>query len=68
MYSGRQEPFLNRRRDPALEEDRACASGQLAQQRVVLHVARANLVDVGVAANQLDLADSITSDTSFMLC
>ena len=42
---------------PALEQHGLAHVPQLAQQREVLHVARADLVDVDVAVHQLDLAE-----------
>src|SRR4029079_19645042 len=54
---GRQQPLFDRRRDAALEQDRLPRAAKLAQQRIILHYARAALVDVGIALDQLDLAD-----------
>ncbi len=53
----RQQPLLDRRGDAALEQDGLPRAPQLAQQREVLHVPRADLQDVGVARDDLDLAD-----------
>ena len=54
---GRQQPFLDGGGDAALEHDRLARVAQLAQQREVLHVPRADLKDVGVLVDDLDLAD-----------
>src|SRR5207247_9628189 len=51
-----QEPLFDRGRDAALQEHRLAHVPQLAQQREILHVARADLEDVAVAVDQLDLA------------
>ena len=52
----RQQPLLDRRGDAALEHHRLARAAELAEQREVLHVARADLEDVGVLADHLDLA------------
>ena len=52
----RQQPLLERRRDTALQQDRLAHLAHLPQQRVVLHVAGAELIDVDVLVDQLDLA------------
>src|SRR5580765_6059605 len=54
---GRQQPLLDRRGDTALEQHGLPRVAELTQQGVVLHVARADLEDVAVLGNQLDLAD-----------
>src|SRR5262245_21080946 len=54
---GRQQPLFDRRGDAAFEQDRLPRVTELAQERVVLHVPRADLKDVAVLGNQLDLAD-----------
>src|SRR5262245_61560231 len=54
---GRQQPLLDRRRDAALDHHRFADVAELAQQGEVLHVARADLVDVGVLVDHLDLTE-----------
>ena len=51
----REQPLLHRRGDATLEQDRLARASQFAEQRVVLHVARADLVDVGVLPDHFDL-------------
>ncbi len=53
----RQQPLFDRRGNAALEHDGHRRMPQLAQQREVLHVARADLEDVGIALHQFELAD-----------
>ena len=53
----RKEPLFDGRHETALQQDRFAVMPQFAEQRVVLHVPRADLVDVAVLADQLDLAD-----------
>src|SRR5688572_148574 len=52
----RQQPLLDRRRDTALEQHRLALVTQFPQQGEVLHVAGADLEDVTVVGDQLDLA------------
>jgi hypothetical protein len=50
----RHQQLLERRREAALEQDRAAAASDLGEQRVVLHVARADLDHVGILFNQVE--------------
>ena len=54
VLGGHQE-FLDRRAVAALEHDRARDPADVAQQRVVLHVPGADLEDVGVLGDDVDL-------------
>ena len=54
---GRQQPLLDGGREASLQHHRLARVTKLAQQRVILHVARADLEEVGVAIDELDLAD-----------
>jgi hypothetical protein len=54
---GGQQPLFNRGRDAALQENRRARATEFSQQGKVLHVARANLQDMRVLLNQLELAD-----------
>ena len=51
----REQQFLDRRRDAALQQHRLAQFAQLAQQIEILHIARAHLQDVGVRVEQRDL-------------
>src|SRR5215218_7229285 len=53
---GRHQQLLERRRQPALEQDRLARAADLGQQRVVLHVARADLDHVGHLDHGLEIA------------
>ena len=52
---GGHQPLLDRGAVAALEHDRAGDPADVAQQRVVLHVAGADLEDVGVLGDDVDL-------------
>src|SRR5487761_766503 len=53
---GGEQPFLDGRRHSPLQQDRLARAAGLLEQRVVLHVAGAELEDVGIARHQLDVA------------
>ena len=53
---GRHEQFLDGGAEAALQHDGAAAAAQHFEQREVLHVARADLQDVGVFGDQVDVA------------
>ncbi len=52
----RHQQLVERRGDPALEQRRAPGAADLGQQRVVLHVASADLDDVGHLEHRLEVA------------
>ena len=52
----RHQQLLERRRQPALEQHRDAGAADLGQQRVVLHVARADLDHVGDLGDRLEVA------------
>jgi hypothetical protein len=54
---GRQQPLFDRRGNASLEQDGLALMTQLPEQRVVLHVPRADLEHVAVLLDQIDLAD-----------
>ena len=60
----RIEPFADGRREAALEHDRLLGLAERLEELEVLHVARADLVDVGVLADDLDvvLVDDFRDD------
>src|SRR5580692_74676 len=51
---GRHQKFFQRRRHATLHHDRPLRSARTPEQRVVLHIARANLNDVGVLLHQVE--------------
>ena len=51
---GRKQPFLQGRRHPTLEQHRQLRTPDPPKQRVVLHVARANLNHVGIFFDEID--------------
>ncbi len=53
---GRHQQLVERRGQPALEQRRAPGAADLGQQRVVLHVARADLHDVGDLQHGVEVA------------
>ena len=53
---GGQEPLVDRGREAALEHDRLARQADFVEQHEVLHVARADLQDVGVARDEFDVA------------
>ena len=61
---GGHQPLLDRRAKAALEQDRPGDPPDVAQERVVLHVAGADLEHVDVLGDELDLAGSMTSVTT----
>ena len=52
---GGEQPFLDRRRQATLQQDGAAALAHRLQEREVLHVARADLEDVDVLVEDLDV-------------
>ena len=52
----RHQELLERRRQPALQKHRLAGAADLGEQRVVLHVARAELHDVGHLEHRLEVA------------
>ena len=61
---GGHEPLLDRRREAALQEHRVAALADGLEQHEVLHVPRADLEDVDVLVEHLDVRGSVTSLTT----
>ena len=56
MYSARHEQFLDGGAEAAFEQNGTAAFAKRFEQREVLHVARADLHDVGIVGHQFDVA------------
>src|SRR5215472_1844038 len=50
---GGQQPLLNGCREPTLEEYRLASTSNFIKQIIILHIARADLQDIGVLADQI---------------